>query len=191
MGSGIDIGANTLCDLGTPGAYKCSNTGECFASKSLALQLSPDCDGAMLPMTYSVLTGLQSSQIGSQDWMNANGTGTYDPPSIEEMVAKSNAIYAYNQIPQVVAMNAAFGTTVDQAQVTRLMTQPLGSGISLSTPSSSPGSTTIGLIDTASGNVDIMPSIAEKAKSYGVYVLLAIIIIVGLMFLAGKKVLHV
>jgi hypothetical protein len=72
--------------------YTCPHTGEQFESysmadaRALASSLSPNCEGALLPNTVSVITGLQSSQIGSQSYLNAV------PP--EQLAAAQTYLYS-------------------------------------------------------------------------------------------------
>lgn len=83
--------------------YVCPHTGESFmgstlaSAKAMALSCSPNCEGAQTPATLSTLTGEQSSQVGSQVWMNANPTGeTINLTTAQKMALCDNgsAVYA-------------------------------------------------------------------------------------------------
>ena len=144
--------------------YTCPHTGEKFegssmeSAQALALKLSPNCAGALLPKTYSVLTGQQSSQTGSQPRMNANASGSidYNLPDISDATYAAGWLGTYvGSMPgSVIAANPSLGiiqkypVSQGTAEVFKLFPQlappvygapAAGSAIS-SNPSSRPGS---------------------------------------------------
>jgi hypothetical protein len=64
--------------------FDCPWTGERFVNRDQALQLSPNCEGALNSGNRSVLTGQLSEQQGNQIWMNANPTGVMPDLTLEQ-----------------------------------------------------------------------------------------------------------
>lgn len=131
----------------------CDRTGESFASASIMAMIHPE--GCQLTLNSNPISPSfgqpSNSQQGSQFWMQSDYTGS--EPSLDVKALYSDAQYAYNQIP---ALIAALGITSGQPNINPSVQTILTNQAATTAPATSTGLDLSGLAKSGQGIIDFL-----------------------------------